>query len=218
VAPLQQAFERRPPASSQGGLCTANLDYVPAVAFVAAAGQWIVPVGRRDGCGHLSPQLHRAAEHVTWQEVAVHKIRQLVSPQARAAHCDQQYKNENAMYAELGSADPTVGGPVMTRRPSRVTVCIYRGGAAGANVGDFVRGEQLTGHRAGRLIDALTRPAPAGSCAAQNEFAVISSRYGNADVELGGCWRVRRDGCSPRGTGSADASAVRTVLGLGKGS
>jgi hypothetical protein len=109
--------------------------------------------------------------------------------------------------------DSTSGGPLFTRTPKRVRVCVFRTPADNFAVGNFVRGFRLDASRTRRLLGALTGAGPRRGCAKQRTFAVIIESPGSvAQVELGGCWRVERP---DRLAGTANAAVARAILGGG---
>jgi hypothetical protein len=219
VTTLQAGFQQIPHLASEGGACPADNDALPAIALVDAAGRSIEPVGHRDECGHFTQQLHRDIIDLPWHTVGMVKVRQQVSQAALTAGCDQQYENENADNALDGSPRASSGGPVFDRAVSRLRVCIYRSQpvdrATRATVGDFVRGERLGPEQSRQLLAALTGAGPSGSCPPQGQFAVVHAAGNYLNVELGGCWRVARDEDNPADTGSANATALRSLLGVG---
>lgn len=220
VAALQAAFElpsqpfgspppSLPPGASYG--CTLDLVVTPPLIFVDAAGNTLAPTAPTTSCGKPLPELLTAERAIAWQVVSVHKLRQLVTPQAQAAHCDMQWKNENWIAQEM-SGGQSKGGPVFMSPPATLHVCVYRVSSKDLEVGDFERALDLTGSDARSLTVALEGAAPTGRCTAQRQFAVIHSPPGGwANVELGGCWRVARN--YPNfATGSADSATVSRLL------
>jgi hypothetical protein len=210
VADLQAAYEL-PDESLTNGACTDDLRIPPAIILVDADGHWVFPVAPSDQCRKPRPELEAALKALVWQDVWEHKIDQLSTPEAVAANCSMRWKNENWMYADLGASHPGPGGPVKYFDPATAHVCLYKSSADDFEVGDFQRGVKLDQRQAQKLVDALTGAGPTGDCPNVAEFAVVQSDIGDSlNVELGGCWRVNREG----GTGTADASVVRNILGL----
>jgi hypothetical protein len=210
VAGLQRYFgQPDEPNLPKDGACTLNLVGVLVPVFVDGRGQWIVPRTPVDGCGHpLGYAYGSAAPRIRWHVVFVRKIRLIVSARALAAGCPMGIKDEPAGGA--GALQPTPGGPVFETAPTTVRVCIYR--TEDFESGSFVRGFRLDASQTDRLLEAMTYAGPSGSCADARSFAVIvASPELTAQVELGGCWRVARPNLT--GLGTADAAAVRAILG-----
>jgi hypothetical protein len=204
AAALAAPGERR----TTGG-CTLQLTWVDPVVLVDAAGRTLTPTAPKDRCGHPQQQLLVALQAVPWREVSVRPMRQLVTPEAEAAGCPQQYKNMT--YVEARGASLSSGGPLFIRAPRTVRVCIYATTANDFEVGSFQRVVQLSADDTATLLDALSKPGRAGSCRTQQEFAAVLSNDWTT-VELGGCWRVARS--EPHaGIGSADATVVARLLG-----
>jgi hypothetical protein len=213
VAALQASYEL-PSEPQSNGLCLTNLVGVSPVALVDADGRSLVPGTPVDGCRKPLSAVISALRAVEWRDVSVRKLRQLVTPQAQAAGCPMAWKNENWMYAQFGT-HRSPGGPVFVSAPATVRVCLYRVRGSDFEVGDFVRGFRLDEASTKRLLGALTGPGPTGSCPGVREFAVALASPGlEANVELGGCWRVQRPYPNP-GTGTADPAVVRTLHARG---
>lgn len=215
VPALQAAFElpSQPLGSAAGG-CTLDLVIAPPVVFVDAAGNSLAPGAPTTSCGKPLPQVLNAVTAATWVEVSARKIRQTVTPQAQAAHCEMQWKNENRITDEMGGPQTDGGGgPVFMHPATTLHICIYRDSGIDPEVGDFERVRDVSGADAVALAKALEGPPPTGTCHSQPEFAVVGAGPGSwANVELGGCWRVARN--YPRfGTGTADRAAVSRLLG-----
>jgi hypothetical protein len=219
---LQAAFERPPAPVPSGDACTTNEDSIPPIALIDRAGASIEPAGQRDGCGHLTRQLISAVRRLPWRTIAVEPIHQQTTPQALAAHCQQQWENENV---DNGSARRSAGGPAFPASGPRIagavgrhlSVCIYSStdrvdASTNETFGTFLRSVSLNNHQAGRLIAALAGPGPTGACRPQREFAVIEREGQAVNVELGGCWRVARDEDNPETTGSANAAVIARLL------
>jgi hypothetical protein len=213
VVALQAAYEL-PSQPLGGGPCLASLILVPPVVLVDAAGRAIAPEYPRDDCGQPLAAVLRALQTATWREVSAVKMQQLVTPQAQAANCDIQWKNENWLAGQM-RWHASRGGPLFSQPPKAVHVCIYRVGGPDLLVGDFERGLTLSATNSQRLLAALAGRGPSGSCPPQRQFAVVTavgaSPPGEANVELGGCWRVQRPDLSV-GTGSAEAAVIQALL------
>lgn len=216
VSGLQKYFEQHSVTKRPKNLaCTANLVIVLVPVFVDAEGRSLVPQTPVDVCDKPLgyPDYGKGSTRVRWHVVSTHRIRQLVSAPALAAHCDMQVKN--LMYGWVGPDDTTSGGQLFAEMPKTVRVCVYRTPAADLEVGNFVRGFRLDAARTSRLLGGLTGATPNGSCADQRDFAVVTAGAGSAAaVELGGCWRIARP-YPNHGIGGADASIVRSVVGPG---
>lgn len=209
VAPLQAAFERPDdPPSTRG--CTLDLQFVEPIIFVDAAGRTVAPTAPVDGCHKPQRQLDVALAGVTWHEVSVRRVHQMVSPQAEAAHCAMQWKNENWLAGQMHGT-VSRGGQLFMRTPTTVHVCVFHIIGGDFEVGDFVRGLTLSSAQTRELLAALTGAGPTGACAGQRDFAVVQAGGQWANVELGGCWRVQRSDLDP-GTGAADAAVVSRLL------
>jgi hypothetical protein len=97
--------------------------------------------------------------------------------------------------------------------PRTVGVCIYRAPADNLAVGSFVRGFHLTAVRTRQLLKAINGPGPKRGCPKQRNFAAfrVGPRIPEAEVELGGCYRVERP---DRTAGTANPAAVRAILAV----
>lgn len=210
VPALQAAFERPDERMAKGVACPA-IAFVPLrLVLVDAAGNTLAPSPPLDEC--LLPQraFVQALDQVTWHEVSVHKIEQIVTPQAQAAGCSQDFKNMTYLEAGAGEASGP-GGPVLESPPATVQVCIYRAVEKSPDLGTFRRSVSLSTEDTRRLLAALAGPGPAGGCPAERDFAVLDTAGGRwATVELGGCFRVAGSGF---GLGTADPAVVTALLG-----
>jgi hypothetical protein len=209
---LQRYFERRDePHLSQGAMCDLVARFVLVPTFVDGAGHWLVPRTPTTACG--APSDARAARHVRWHVVSVHKVKLMVSAAALRAHCAMGIKDLPA--GGIGPLGPTTGGPLFATAPRTVRVCIYRTPTNDFEVGNFVRGFSLDAAQTQRLLGAMTGAAPSGSCPNERTFAVLSATPELwAEVELGGCWRVGRTR-PDYGLGGSDPAVVRAILGTG---
>jgi len=220
ISDLQSAYELpseplgAPPPGSPSGTsvgCTLELVVTPPVILVDATGKALAPTAPTTGCGKPLPQVLRAIQAVSWREISVRRLRQVVTPRALAARCDMQWKNENWIATEM-SGRRSDGGPVFSQVPSSVHVCIYRVTGRDLEVGSFRRAKDLGATAARTLARALERPGPMGACPTQREFAVVHTPQGGwANVELGGCWRVARS-YPMFATGRADPTTVGQLL------
>jgi hypothetical protein len=212
--PAWQRYFEQPsePNFPKNGTCTANLIVIAVPTFVDRRSRTLVPRTPVDRCGHpvgwpnggKFPRVH-------WRVVWVHRIKQLITAPAVAANCPMRWGNTVAWAGP--PRDSTSGGPLFTRTPRRVRVCVFRTPADNFAVGNFVRGFRLDASRTRRLLGALTGAGPRRGCAKQRTFAVIIESPGSvAQVELGGCWRVERP---DRLAGTANAAVARAILGGG---
>jgi hypothetical protein len=92
-------------------------------------------------------------------------------------------------------------------------VCIYRR-AGDPLAGNLVRSVTLKGTNATALRSALGGVGPTGSCQAQPDYAVVFAGHQYVNVELGGCWRVRRDDGGHTTLGTADPQQLTALLHL----
>ena len=184
---------------------TAQLHAIPGakpVRFISSSASRPHPLGFP--FGHAPPK-------VRWHVVHVRRIKQLITAPAVAANCPMRWGNTVAWAGP--PRDSTSGGPLFTRTPKRVRVCVFRTPADNFAVGNFVRGFRLDASRTRRLLGALTGAGPRRGCARQRTFAVIIESPGSvAEVELGGCWRVERP---ERLAGTANRAVARSILGGG---
>jgi hypothetical protein len=210
--PAWQRYFEHPsePNLPKNGVCTANLIVLAVPTFVDGRGRALVPRTPVDRCGHplgwpprgLFPRVH-------WHVVWVHRIRQLISAPAVAANCPMRWGNTVAWAGP--PRDSESGGPLFSRAPRRVHICVFRTPADNFAVGNFVRGFRLDASRTRRLLGALTGAGPRRGCTKQRTFAVIIESPGSvAQVELGGCWRVERP---DRLAGTANRAVARAILG-----
>lgn len=206
---LQAAFERPDEPTPEGIACPAIAVVPQPLVLVDASGHTLVPSPPLDEC-HLPQQAFTTAlDQVTWREVSVDKVQQVITPQAQAANCAQDFKDMSYIEAVAGHAASS-GGPVLASPPATAQVCVYRT-EQDPEVGTFLRSVSLSTEDTRSLLAALAGPSPAGSCPAEPDFAVIDSRGGNwATVELGGCFRVAG---SSSGLGTADPAVVTALLG-----
>ena len=210
VPALQAAFERPDEPVTEGLACPA-IGFVPLrLVLVDAAGNTLAPGPPLDGCHLPQPAFTGALDQVAWREVSVHKIQQVVTPQAQAAHCSRAFKNMTYLEAHPGEGS-SPGGPVLESPPATVRVCIYRASGADLDVGTFRRSLSLSTEQTRRLLAALAGPGPSGSCPAERDFAVLDTGGGRwVTVELGGCFRVAGSGSR---LGTADPTVVTALLG-----
>jgi hypothetical protein len=206
IASLQRYFER--PSTHnvpKGGVCLLVAHFVLTPVFVDAQGRWLTPRTPVDACGTPLGKL----PSVAWHVVSVRKLKLMVSAPALAAHCAMAVKDVPA--GAIGPLQPGSGGSLFAHTPKTVNVCIFR--TEDFAVGRFQRGFALGRATTRRLLGALTGAAPTGACTNQPLFAVVGARNEEGVwVELGGCFRVAGfDGSYV--LGSADGSAVRSILG-----
>lgn len=209
IPALQTAFERPDEPTPEGIACPA-IGVVPLrLVLVDASGHTLAPSPPLDSC-HLPQQaFNQALDQVAWREISLHKVQQIITPQAQAARCSQAFKNMTYIEANAGHAS-SPGGPVLGTSPATLQVCVYRT-EQDPEVGTFRRSVSLSTEDTRRLLAALTGPGPTGSCPVERDFAVLDSSGGNwATVELGGCFRVAGSGS---GLGSADPAVVTALLG-----
>jgi hypothetical protein len=210
VAAIQRYFEqpsRRKLPKGGGCLDVAHFTLLPVL--VDGERNRLVPRTPVDRCGdRLGNAYGLKALSTGWHVVSVRKVRLMVSAAALAAHCAMGIKDLPA--GGIGPLDRTSGGPLFRSTPKTVRICIYR--TRDFEVGNFVRGFALGAAPTHRLLGAMTRAAPSGSCPSARTFAVIHANPELwAEVELGGCWRVGR-AYPDYGLGGADASVVSTIL------
>jgi hypothetical protein len=209
VPALQAAFEL-PNEPSGKGPCTLELVVVPPVTLVDGRGDTLTPVPPTGRCNKPPDAFMQALHKVAWRDDSVRKVRQLVTPQAQAADCAMQWKNE--LWLAGSAAHASRGGPVFAHPPATVHVCIYQTTGTDLEVGTFQSGFALDAAQTRILLAALTGPGPTGRCAGQRRFAVISTDAGPwLNVELGGCWRTQRP-YPDHGVGTADASVLAPLL------
>jgi hypothetical protein len=211
VGGLQRYFEQPDqPDLPKNVACVTALVGMLVPVFVDARGDWLAPRTPVDGCGFPSGSVSgQVAPDVRWRVVSTHRIKRLVSAPALASNCPMRWKN--AM-AGTGWPHDRQGGRLFAVAPKTVHVCVFRTQRHAFTVGSFVRGFALDASKTRRLLAALTRPAPSGSCPHERTYAVVIVTPGSAaSVELGGCFRVGRP--YPFRTGGADPAVVRAILG-----
>jgi hypothetical protein len=211
VAGLQRYFEQPSRHTlPRGGGCLLVARFILVPTFVDSRGRWVVPRTPVNACGP-APRSRKAEQRVHWQVVSVRKLKLMVSAAALKAHCAMGIKDLPA--GGIGPLNRTSGGRVFKAPPRTVQACIYRTSANDFEVGNFVRGFSLDAAQTRRLLGAMTRAAPSGSCSAERTFAVIHAGAELwAEVELGGCFRVGRT-YPDYALGGADPAVVRAVLG-----
>lgn len=210
VSGLQRYYERPDELNvpKRGAVCSGVLIGFAIPAFADAQGRWVTPARwPRDRCGDpagFPPNVH-------WHVVRVRRVRQLTSAAALAANCPMKVGNTVA-YA--GPPHNTrAGKPLFNHTPRTVGVCIYRTPADNLAVGRFVRGFHLSAARTRRLLEVINGPGPKRGCPKQRNFAAlgVGPRIPEAEVELGGCYRVERP---DRTAGTANPALVRTILAV----
>lgn len=211
VASLQRYYERpdEPNVPKKGVMCSGVAYGFAIPAFADAQGHWVTPARwPRDRCGDpagFPPNVH-------WHVVRVRRVRQLISAPAVAADCPMKVGNTVA-YA--GPPHNTRAGTPLfiDHTPKTVGVCIYRTSADNLAVGRFVRGFHLSAARTRRLFKMINGPGPKRGCPKQRNFAAlrVGPRIPEAEVELGGCYRVERP---DRTAGTANPAVVRAILGM----
>ena len=212
VPAWQRYFEQpdEPNSPPKNALCSLVAIVIPVPTFVDARGRALVPRTPVDRCGHpVAWPNGEKSPRVRWHVVWVHRIRQLVTAAALAAHCPMRVGNTVAW---AGPPRDSSGGRLFSRAPRTVRVCVYRTPATNFATGNFVRGFRLDATRTRRLLGALTGPGPRRGCPKQRTFAGLGGgpRFPATTVELGGCWRVERP---DRLAGTANRAVAREILG-----
>jgi hypothetical protein len=210
IAGLQRYYERPDELNvpKKGAMCSGVAIGVPIPAFADAHGRWVTPARwPRDRCGEpvgFPP-------NVRWHVVRVRRVRQLISAPAVAANCPMKVGNTVAYAGPPHNM--RAGTPLFDHTPRAVRVCIYRTPADDFAVGRFVRGFHLSAARTRRLLDAINGRGPKRGCPKQRNFAAlgVDPRFPEAEVELGGCYRVERP---DRTAGTAKPATVRAILGV----
>lgn len=217
----------RPDEERTTGACSLVLVSAPPLVLVDAIGRLLVPRYPRDGCRQPQSAAIAAVRHHEWQSLSVRQVKQLVTQRELTTHCGDRAKD--MLYYEEQGTNLSPGEPVLNRHPDLpLHACIYRRSPAAPEEGTFVRNVRLDLAQSNKLREALSGPGPTGACAPQPRFATVATptydKSGDADwiiVELGGCWRVyfdewpAHDGQWRTLVGTADADAVRELLGLG---
>jgi hypothetical protein len=206
IAPLHAALQR-PDARPTTGACAAMLVVAPTMILVDAAGRQLVPAPPLDECGQPQRAVLSAFEAVSWREVSVRKVRQVVTPQAEASECPQDFKNMTYLEA-LMHAKSSPGGPIFDPAPRSVRICLYQVDAAAPESGSFDRSVTLSRSATVQLLAAMSRPGHPGACPVVPAFAAVMSGGDWATVELGGCWRVAQGSSM----GTADPQVVGRLL------
>ena len=212
VASLQRYFERPDgrTAPKKGVGCADPYIVIPLPAFADRRGRWVTPVRGPEGlCG---APLAGGPPKVRWHVVRVRRVRQLISAPALAANCPMKVGNTVAYAGPPHNS--RAGTPLFIHAPRTVGICIYRTPADNFAVGSFVRGFHLTAAQTRRLLKAIKGPGPTRGCPKQRNFAAfrVGPRIPEAEVELGGCYRVDRP---DRTAGTANPAAVRAILAVG---
>lgn len=210
AAALQRYFEQpNGPTLKKGEGCFQVLRRITVPTFVDREGHWLMPRTPVDGCGEPRSGYGPLFRAVRWRVVSVRRVRLMISASALAAHCAMGVKDLPG--GGIGPLRSTSGGPLFDVAPKAARVCIYR--TRDFEVGNFVRGFSLDAGQTRRLLRAMTRAAPSGSCPAERTFVLVNGGGdGWAEVELGGCFRVGRT-YPDYGMGAADPAVVRAVLG-----
>jgi hypothetical protein len=185
----------------------------PQFVLVDRAGNYLHPRFPTDGCGAPKASYGRAVKQVVWRDVSVQRLRQTRSATSVASGCAQAWKNENSIEDSSGIPS-SAGGPVFGSTPAvPLKACIYRR-AGDPMAGNLVRSVTLKGPDATSLRSALGGVGPTGSCPAQPDYAVVFAGHQYVNVELGGCWRVRRDDGGHTTLGTADPQQLAALLRL----
>lgn len=207
VSRLQKYFEQPSKHNPlpKGEICSAVLVVTLVPVLVDAHSEWLLP---RTPTGLCGQPRGGGPPTVRWHVVSVHRVKQIVSAPALAAHCPMKVGNTVAW---AGPPRNSTGGPLFDVAPWKARVCIYRTPPGNFAVGRFVRGFRLDTSRTRRLIRALGGPGPRRGCPKQRTFAEVGASVGNAAVvELGGCYRVERP---DRLAGTANPAVARAILG-----
>ena len=116
VAADQRYFEQpSEPDLPKNGFCTANLVVLQVPTFVDAGGHVLVPRTPIDRCHHpLGLPPGEKPMRVRWHVVWVHRIKQLITAAAVAAHCPMRVGNTVAW---AGPREATSGGRCFPGRP-----------------------------------------------------------------------------------------------------
>jgi hypothetical protein len=168
--------------------CTADNPQVPWFVLLDEQGHWVRPGVPRDACGKQRTEVRQAVKALALTRVGTWPIKELVSAEAGAAGCSQQWDTDVvALHARGDDWAPSVSRLFDATAPVRL--CVYQGPS-----GDFSYGGMLSAAQ-GRAIDRAVRAAPRGdrACAEPaGRFAVLRPVGGGeaVHVELDGCRRV----------------------------
>jgi hypothetical protein len=201
LAPVPVPYQRRP--------CPMYRVNVPYFALVDTAGKIFTPGVPVDSCGHPLPAALAALKALPFREFSVRPLRQLESPDAQAAGCNQDYKDELSIDGLGFRSAPA--RPVWATATT-ISACVYGGITIdGVPTGHFQSSRTLTGSAAKALMTALNQAPAAAACATKNtRFAVLTAdKTQPATAELDGCHRLLR----PDNTLGQLTAAVTAQLG-----
>jgi hypothetical protein len=217
IAALVSAFDQpdrsQPPSGAPSNFACAGVAYGLMLTLVDADGHLLVPTAPTDVCGEPLQSVVRAVDRLHWQTIGTRRLQQVATPEALAAGCIMHVKDMPVIDGQ-SSIGTSRGGPVLTTRPdASLDVCVYRTGTD-PTVGTFTRGVQLDDVDSARLRSALTGAGPTHSCIDQPDFATVTARGGGTVyLELGGCWRLERDGARITLGSASDPRLVEQLLG-----
>ncbi|TDC40042.1 hypothetical protein E1211_02045 [Micromonospora sp. 15K316] len=188
------------------GLCTRELSVAPWLVLVDADGRWVRPGLPLDRCGKLRSEVRDALAALPMTTVSTRTVAELVSAEAAAAGCSQDWKDTIALETETtvnpGVPREALPAPLPTGR--QIRLCVYEVRKSEPGTGSFVHGTVLTPQRSAAIGRALREAGPVRVCTEQaSRFALLWATTGEDPqtyVELDGCHRVmvvRGDGSVP---------------------
>ena len=212
VAEFLRALDQ-PDQPRSRSLCAGVFVGGPWLSLVNRDGDYLFPRFPLSGCGQPQADLVDKLSH--WHVVSTRKDVQQRTPAELATHCEPRRTNEIYLRESEGRAEPITGHTPVLNYPQYKTLraCIYRVSSRDHSVGAFVRGLSLDPRDAAAARRALAGPAPTSRCADQRTFAIVRLPITSGDsvnVEMGGCWRVLRDGKY----GTANAGVLKGLLGM----
>lgn len=188
---------RLPSQPLTDGACLADLPLVAWFALLDAEGRWVRPGVPSDACGKIRIEVRDAVAGLRLTPVSKRAIREVVSAEANAAGCTQQWAD--MVWVETRSGGPWedftsdwLGNGGQTR------LCRYRvpesEQRSGKPTGDFERGGLLTDTRWAKIRESIRKAVPVRDCTTPaGRFAVLrraDDSGGIVYVELDGCRRV----------------------------
>ena len=194
LAAFIAALRRASVPTPAGTMCLAVGYLDPSFVLVDRGGRVVRPSLPVKVCGQPFQAAIADLAHLPWVTVSVRRTVQLATRAELTSGCNPKWKDviHDARGAWL--PPPSPGGPVFTRVPPRLRVCIYRHGA-----NTFIRGGLIARAAERRLLGDIDGGKTSTRCrlpyaAYAVLFAVSAPHRGGqiAQAELGGCHRILR--------------------------
>ncbi|MEU5567861.1 hypothetical protein [Micromonospora musae] len=176
------------------GPCTMEMPLAPWLALVDADGRWIRPGLPLDRCGKLRAEVRDALAALPMTTVSTRTVAELVSAEAAAAGCSQEWKDVIALETTVNPGAPREALPEPLPTGRQIRLCVYGVRKSEPGTGNFVHGTVLPPQRGAAIGRALREVGPVAVCTEQaSRFALLWATTGEDPqtyVELDGCHRV----------------------------